>query len=60
MYRVYLEDILRREAHTLTDNEEKLLADAGPLAQGPSGTYNILSNADFPYPYRHAERRHGR
>jgi oligoendopeptidase F len=50
VYRVYLEDILRREAHTLTDNEEKLLADAGPLAQGPSGTYNILSNADFPYP----------
>jgi oligoendopeptidase F len=50
VYRVYLEDILRREAHTLTDNEEKLLADAGPLAQGPSGTFNILSNADFPYP----------
>jgi oligoendopeptidase F len=50
VYRVYLEDILRREAHTLTDSEEKLLADAGPLAQGPSGTYNILSNADFPYP----------
>jgi oligoendopeptidase F len=50
VYRVYLEDILRREAHTLTDNEEKLLADAGPLAQGASGTFNILSNADFPYP----------
>ena len=50
VYRVYLEDILRREAHTLTDNEEKLLADAGPLASGPSDTYNILSNADFPYP----------
>ena len=50
VYRVYLEDILRREAHTLTDNEEKLLADAGPLAQGPSGTYGILQNADFPYP----------
>jgi oligoendopeptidase F len=50
VYRVYLEDILRREAHTLTDNEEKLLADAGPLASGPSGTYNMLSNADFPYP----------
>jgi oligoendopeptidase F len=50
VYRVYLEDILRREAHTLTDNEEKLLADAGPLASGPSGTFNILSNADFPYP----------
>ena len=50
VYRVYLEDIVRREAHTLTDSEEKLLADAVPLAAGPSSIYNILSNADFPYP----------
>ncbi len=49
-YRFYLADIVRRQAHTLSDSEEKLLADAGPLASGPSGTYNILSNADFPYP----------
>ncbi len=34
VYRFYLEDILRREAHTLTDNEEKLLADAGPAGAG--------------------------
>jgi oligoendopeptidase F len=50
VYRMYLEDIVRREAHTLTDAEETLLANAGPLAAGPSSTYNILSNADFPYP----------
>jgi len=50
VYRFYLEDIVRRQAHTLTDSEEKLLADAGPLAAGPSSAYNILSNADFPYP----------
>jgi oligoendopeptidase F len=50
VYRVYLEDILRREAHTLTDSEEKLLADAGTVASGPSSTFTILSNADFPYP----------
>ena len=50
VYRVYLEDIVRRQAHTLSDNEEKLLADVGPLAAGPSSTYGILSNADFPYP----------
>jgi oligoendopeptidase F len=49
-YRVYLEDILRREAHTRTDSEEQLLAAAGPMAAGPAGAYNILSNADFPYP----------
>jgi oligoendopeptidase F len=45
-----LRDILRRAAHTLSDAEEKLLADLGPLAGAPSATFNILSNADFPYP----------
>jgi oligoendopeptidase F len=50
VYRFYLSDIVRRQAHTLSDSEEKLLADVGPLGSGPSSTYNILSNADFPYP----------
>jgi oligoendopeptidase F len=50
VYRFYLSDIVRRQAHTLSDSEEKLLADAGPLGSGPSSTYNIFSNADFPYP----------
>ena len=35
IYRFYLEDIARRAAHTLSDNEEKILADAGPLAGTP-------------------------
>jgi oligoendopeptidase F len=50
VYRFYLEDIIRRAPHTLSDAEEKILADAGPLAGSPSNIYNILSNADFPYP----------
>ena len=50
VYRFYLEDVIRRAAHTLSDAEEKLLADAGPLVGAPSNVYNILSNADFPYP----------
>lgn len=45
-----LRDTLRRAAHTLSDAEEKLLADLGPLASAPSSIFNILSNADFPYP----------
>ncbi len=40
----------RRARHTLTDSEEKILADAGPLSGTPSTVYNIRSNADFPYP----------
>ncbi|MFN7916195.1 MAG: oligoendopeptidase F [Vicinamibacterales bacterium] len=50
IYAHELRDVLRRAAHTLSDAEEKLLADAGPLASAPGSTYNILSNADFPYP----------
>jgi oligoendopeptidase F len=50
VYSFYLADVFRRVQHTLTDAEEKLLADAGPLAGNPSSVYNILSNADFPYP----------
>ncbi len=50
VYAFSLRDIVRRAAHTLTDAEEKLLADAQPLAASASNIYGILSNADFPYP----------
>jgi len=49
-YSFYLNDIFRRAPHTLSDAEEKLLADAGPLAGSPGNIYTILTNADFPYP----------
>jgi len=49
IYRFYLQDIARRAAHTLSEAEEKLLADSGPLAAAPSDTYNVFSNADFPF-----------
>jgi oligoendopeptidase F len=50
VYRFYLSDIAWRAAHTLSDSEEKLLADVGPLAGTPGGVYGILANADFPFP----------
>lgn len=50
IYRFYLEDIARRAPHTLSPAEEKILADAGPIAGAPATIFNILSNADFPYP----------
>jgi oligoendopeptidase F len=34
-YRVYLKDLLRRRAHTLTEPEEQLLAMAGEMAMAP-------------------------
>jgi oligoendopeptidase F len=50
VYTFYLHDIIRRRAHTLTDAEEKLLANSSLMASAPSDVYGILSNADFPYP----------
>jgi oligoendopeptidase F len=50
VYRFYLEDIARRAPHTLSAPEETLLASAGVIATTPSDVFNILSNADFPYP----------
>ena len=50
VYKVYLHDILRRAEHTLTPAEEKLLADSQLIASGPSTTYGIFSDAEFPYP----------
>ena len=49
-YSFYLHDIARRATHTLSDSEEKILADAMPLAASGQNIYNILANADFPYP----------
>jgi oligoendopeptidase F len=49
-YTFYLRDIARRASHTLSDAEEKILADAIPLAGSGHNIYNILANADFPYP----------
>jgi oligoendopeptidase F len=50
VYTFYLRDIARRAPHTLSDGEEKILADAAPLAGSASNIYTILANADFPYP----------
>ena len=50
LFAFLLRDVVRRAAHTLSDAEEKLLADASPLASSATNIYTILSNADFPYP----------
>ncbi|MBN2593583.1 MAG: oligoendopeptidase F family protein, partial [Sedimentisphaerales bacterium] len=50
VFRMALYDILRMKAHTLPENEEKILAEAGLLADGPSSIYTVFSNAEMPYP----------
>jgi len=49
-YRMRLDNVVRRADHTLSDSEEKLLADALPMAGSAGNIFGILSNADFPYP----------
>jgi oligoendopeptidase F len=50
VYRHYLHDLVRRKFHTGTEGEEKIIADAGLMADGPQNIYGIFSNADFPDP----------
>ncbi len=50
IYRQYLDDISRRRAHTLSNEEERLLASAGVMASGPSSVFGVFSDADFPHP----------
>jgi oligoendopeptidase F len=46
----YLRDVIRRKPHTLSAEQEELLARMSPVAAGPSTTANILLNADLPWP----------
>lgn len=49
IYAHYLGDILRRKAHTLSEGEEKIIADAGLMADAPANIFGVFSDADFPY-----------
>ena len=49
-YRRYLTDLRRRKPHTLSAEEERLLAAAGEMANAPSTIYGSLLNADLTYP----------
>ena len=50
VHRFYLKEVRRLAAHTLSENEEKLLAGIGPVSNSAANAYSILKNADFPYP----------
>jgi len=50
IYKMKLYDVLRMKAHTLSEGEEKILAETGLLADGPSSIYSVFSDAELPYP----------
>lgn len=50
LYRKALDDILRRRPHTLSENEENLLALASDVLNASSTTFGMLNNADLRFP----------
>ena len=49
-FRMFLEDIQRKRAHTLSEPEEKLLASVGDVTGASEHVFSIFHNAEFPYP----------
>ncbi len=48
-YKMYIEDIQRMRAHTLSADQEKILASFGLITETPSNVYNVFNNAEMPY-----------
>ncbi len=49
-YKPYLEDILRRAAHTLGQEEEKIAAEAGAMSGSGESIRGVFKTAEMPYP----------
>jgi oligoendopeptidase F len=49
-YAFFLDNVLRRKAHTLSAAEERVMAEAGNLTGAGQAVHSVFSNADLPYP----------
>ena len=50
IHRHGLDDVLRRKEHTGSEGEERILANAGLISDGPQSIYSVFTNAEFPFP----------
>lgn len=50
IYRMFINNIQRLRKHTLSENEERILASFGLSTGTPSTVYNIFTNAEMPDP----------
>ena len=50
LYRFYLEDLLRRKAHVMSEEVENVLALAGSVTAGPNNVFDMIDNADIKFP----------
>jgi oligoendopeptidase F len=49
-YALFIDDILRLRDHTLSPDQEQILASAGQVTGNPTTVYNIFDNAEKPLP----------
>jgi len=50
IHKFYLNDLQRKNEHTLSGKEEKIVAEAGLITGTAGSIYSIFKNADMPYP----------
>lgn len=50
VYKQLIDDLLRTKAHTLSKEQEELLAMAGEIVQTPYNTFSMFTNADMKFP----------
>lgn len=50
LYEKYLDDILRKQEHVLTEEMEELLAQVGEIGQSPQNIFNMYNDADLQFP----------
>jgi oligoendopeptidase F len=49
-WRFFLQDLLRWKPHTLSADQERLVSMAGELERAPATTFEVLTDADLPFP----------
>lgn len=50
LYKQFMENILRRKPHTLSEEVENILAEAGELMSAPENAFGMLNGADLKFP----------
>lgn len=51
LYKAYLQELLRTKKHVLSENEEKILALSGDLANSIADIFTMFNNADIKFPF---------
>ncbi|AEE95941.1 oligoendopeptidase F [Mahella australiensis] len=50
LYRHYIDDIMRQKAHVLSASEERILAQAGEMAEAADIIFTMINDADIKFP----------